>query len=103
MTLDPASGTNLFWGFGDNTYGELGITPTVGIGNAANNPNSCGSEEFVSIPTNVQFCTRCQREVQLTTKNSNLEPIPKPAKSAWREPRPPDTDATERVPPEVLG
>jgi hypothetical protein len=70
MTHDPASGTNLFWDFGDNTFGEMGITPTVGIGNTTSNLNSCGSEEFVSIPTNVQFCTRCQREVQLGTNGS---------------------------------
>jgi hypothetical protein len=49
----------------------MGITPTDGIGNAANNPSDgCFSEGFVSIPTTPQFCTRCQREVQLGTNGS---------------------------------
>jgi len=67
MTHDPVSGTNLFWDFGDNTYGEMGITPTNGIGNATNIAGYCYSYQFVSIPTTPQFCTRCQREVQLGT------------------------------------
>ena len=66
MTLDPVSGTSLFWGFGDNTYGEMGTTPTVGIGN----DTSGGLTNQVSQYTPagpLQFCTRCERCVQLGT------------------------------------
>jgi alpha-tubulin suppressor-like RCC1 family protein len=64
MTLDQ--GTNHYWGFGDNTLGEIGLTTT----NATSDYNwSCNySYSYVSTPTGpVQFCTRCQREVPMGT------------------------------------
>jgi alpha-tubulin suppressor-like RCC1 family protein len=67
MTLDQ--GTNHYWGFGDNTLGAIGVTTTTGTGTVVDACNN--SDNFVSIPTGpVQFCTRCQREVQLGTSGS---------------------------------
>jgi hypothetical protein len=58
MTVDQ--GTNHYWGFGDNTYGQ------VGNGTNGGATNLIGQ----STPAQVQFCTRCQREVQLGTNGT---------------------------------
>jgi alpha-tubulin suppressor-like RCC1 family protein len=62
MTLDPVDGTgqktNHYWGWGDNSYGQIG-TGTNGGGTYQ------VSQYTPSGP--LQFCTRCQREVQLGT------------------------------------
>jgi hypothetical protein len=62
MTLDPVDGTgqttNRYWGWGDNSDGA--------VGNGTNYSNFVGSE-YQFTPAQVQFCTRCQRCVQLGT------------------------------------
>jgi alpha-tubulin suppressor-like RCC1 family protein len=59
MTLDPVDGTgqttNRYWGWGANFSGEVG---------GATNAN------VVYTPIQSQFCTRCQRHVQLGTSGS---------------------------------
>jgi hypothetical protein len=57
MTVD--GGTNRYWGWGDNYYGE--------VGNGTNYTNSGGSNDQSTPAGPVQFCTRCQRCVQLGT------------------------------------
>jgi alpha-tubulin suppressor-like RCC1 family protein len=60
MTLDPVDGTgqmtNHYWGWGDNTYGQVGNDISGGATNQISQYAPAGP---------VQFCTRCQREVQL--------------------------------------
>jgi len=56
MTLDQ--GTNHFWGWGDNTYGQVGNGMNGGATNQVSQYTPAGP---------LQFCTRCQREVQLGT------------------------------------
>jgi hypothetical protein len=59
MTVDQ--GTNHYWGWGDNSYGQIGMVGTVTNGGATNQV----SQYTPAGP--VQFCTRCQRCVQLGT------------------------------------
>jgi alpha-tubulin suppressor-like RCC1 family protein len=63
MTLDPVDGTghttNNYWGWGDNTYGQ--------VGNATNNGGATNQISQYTPAGPLQFCTRCQREVQLGT------------------------------------
>lgn len=62
MTVD--GGTNHYWGWGDNSYGEVGQTGSISNGGATN-------EVSQYAPTGpLQFCTRCQREVQLGTEGT---------------------------------
>jgi alpha-tubulin suppressor-like RCC1 family protein len=65
MTLDQ--GTNHYVAWGDNTYGQIGNATTGGTGT---NVTGCGAFTYVSAPTQPQFCTRCQRTVQLGTNGS---------------------------------
>jgi hypothetical protein len=53
-----AQTTNHYWGWGDNSYGQIG-TGTNGGG--------MGQVSQYSPAGPLQFCTRCQREVQLGT------------------------------------
>jgi len=66
MTLDPVDGTgqktNNYWGWGDNTYGQ--------VGNAIYNGVATNQVSQYSPAGPLQFCTRCQREVQLGTSGS---------------------------------
>jgi hypothetical protein len=57
MTVD--GGTNHYWGWGANYEGE--------VGNGTNGPNSGGTYFVYSPAGPLQFCTRCQRCVQLGT------------------------------------
>jgi hypothetical protein len=57
MTVDQ--GTNHYWGWGDNADGE--------VGNGTGNVNNVSGDNNVYAPVLVQFCTRCQRCVQLGT------------------------------------
>ncbi len=59
MTVDQ--GTNHYWGWGDNFFGQ--------VGNGTNSANNGGSDDQYT-PVQVQFCTRCQRNVQLGTSGS---------------------------------
>jgi hypothetical protein len=69
MTLDPVDGigqmTNRYWGWGDTTAGEVGnglsgfATDVLWTNNVSQ-----------STPAQLQFCTRCQREVRLGTTGS---------------------------------
>ncbi|HUK81779.1 MAG TPA: hypothetical protein VLZ12_04020 [Verrucomicrobiae bacterium] len=52
MTVD--GGTNRYWGWGENAYGQVG--------------NGVFTNQYT--PAQVQFCTRCQRCVQLGTGGS---------------------------------
>jgi hypothetical protein len=55
MTVDQ--GTNHYWGWGDLTFGAVG-----------NGTNMFGANQ--STPAQAQFCTRCQRCVQLGSSGS---------------------------------
>lgn len=57
MTVDQ--GTNRYWGWGENDYGQ--------VGNGTDNLNNVSGDNNVYTPAQVQFCTRCQRCVQLGT------------------------------------
>jgi hypothetical protein len=57
MTVDQ--GTNHFWGWGYNYSGQ--------VGNGTNHAISAGADDAHATPAQVQFCTRCQRCVQLGT------------------------------------
>lgn len=59
MTVDQ--GTNHYWGFGDNTYGQVGNVLDGGGTNLISQYSPAGP---------LQFCTRCQRNVQLGTNGS---------------------------------
>jgi len=59
MTVDQ--GMNHYWGWGDNSYGEIG----AGTNGAALTQVS----QYTPVGP-LQFCTRCQREVQLGTNGS---------------------------------
>jgi Regulator of chromosome condensation (RCC1) repeat len=59
MTVD--GGTNHYWGWGDNTYGQIGNVTNGGGTNQIRQYTPAGP---------LQFCTRCQREVQLGTSGS---------------------------------
>jgi alpha-tubulin suppressor-like RCC1 family protein len=59
MTLDQ--GTNHYWGFGDNTYGQ--------VGNVTNGGGTIQISQYTPAGP-LQFCTRSQREVQLGTAGS---------------------------------
>ncbi|MGO9528021.1 MAG: RCC1 domain-containing protein [Verrucomicrobiia bacterium] len=65
VTLDPVDGsgqmTNRCWGWGDNTFGQVGTGLNGGAGGATNQVSQ------YSPAGPLQFCTRCQREVQLGT------------------------------------
>ncbi len=56
MTVD--GGTNHYWGWGDNYYGQVGNGTNSEISNTAT---------IQYTPAQAQFCTRCQRCVQLGT------------------------------------
>lgn len=62
MTLDPVDGsgqmTNHYWGWGDNSFGEVGNDVSGVATNVVIQTSPAGP---------LQFCTRCQREVQLGT------------------------------------
>jgi alpha-tubulin suppressor-like RCC1 family protein len=58
MAMTVNGGTNHYWGWGDDYYGE--------VGNGTNYTNS-GGNNYQSTPAQVQFCTRCQRCIQLGT------------------------------------
>jgi hypothetical protein len=62
MTLDPVDGTgqmtNHYWGWGDNSSGQIG---------AGTNGGGVSQVSQYSPAGPLQFCTRCQREVQLGT------------------------------------
>jgi alpha-tubulin suppressor-like RCC1 family protein len=69
MTLDQ--GTNHYWGWGDNTEGEIGNATTSGNETNYNYYEGSPPAPYVTTPTGpVQFCTRCQRTVQLGTSGS---------------------------------
>jgi hypothetical protein len=57
MTVD--GGTNHYWGWGDNYYGE--------VGNGIGGEGSLTSTNQYTPAGPLQFCTRCQRCVQLGT------------------------------------
>ncbi len=59
MTVD--GGTNHYWGWGDNSYGQIGNGLSGGTTNQVSQDTPAGP---------VQFCTRCQREVQLGTNGT---------------------------------
>jgi alpha-tubulin suppressor-like RCC1 family protein len=63
MTLDPVDGTgqttNHYWGWGDSSDGE------AGSGISGNTSTEVPTNQVT--PAQLQFCTRCQREVQLGT------------------------------------
>ena len=59
MTVDQ--GTNHYWGFGDNSYGQ--------IGNASGGGGTNQLSQYMPAGP-VQFCTRCQRTVQLGTNGT---------------------------------
>jgi hypothetical protein len=65
MTLEPVDGsgqtTNRYWGWGSNFSGA--------VGNGTNQNNS-GGNNYQTTPAQVQFCTRCQREIQLGTNGT---------------------------------
>ncbi len=65
MTLDPVDGTgqttNRYWGWGDATAGEVGNGLSGFIGDVYQQ----NTNQYT--PAQLQFCTRCQREVQLGT------------------------------------
>ena len=60
LTVDQ--GTNYYWCWGDNQYGQVGIGTNC-TGSCATN----GTGIYQYAPAQVQFCTRCQRNVQLGT------------------------------------
>ena len=57
MAMSVDQGTNHYWGWGENDYGQVG-----------NGTNGNGATQYV--PASVQFCTRCERCVQLGTSGS---------------------------------
>lgn len=59
MTLDQ--GTNHFWGWGDNSYGQVGNVTNGGATNLVSQYTPAGP---------LQFCTRCQRQIQLGTNGT---------------------------------
>ncbi len=61
MALTVDQGTNHVWGWGENANGQ--------VGNGTNSANNGGSDDQ-NTPVQVQFCTRCQRNVQLGTSGS---------------------------------
>jgi len=65
MTLDPVDGssqmTNHYWSWGDNSYGQVGNVTNGGATNLISQYTPAGP---------LQFCTRCQRTVQLGTNGS---------------------------------
>jgi hypothetical protein len=65
MTFDPVDGsgqmTNHYYGWGDNSYGAVGNDLSGGTTNLVSQYSPAGP---------LQFCTRCQREVQLGTSGS---------------------------------
>jgi len=60
MTVDQ--GTNHYRGWGDNTFGQ--------VGNGTNGDDSSAQFLLQYSPAQVQFCTRCQRTVQLGTNGT---------------------------------
>ena len=62
MTVDQ--GTNHYWGWGDNNAGEVGN----GISGFSGGMFVQYTNQYA--PAQVQFCTRCQRTVQLGTSGS---------------------------------
>jgi alpha-tubulin suppressor-like RCC1 family protein len=59
MTVD--GGTNHYWAWGDNSYGQIGTGTNGGTTNQVSQDTPTGP---------LQFCTRCQREVQLGTNGT---------------------------------
>ena len=55
MTVDQ--GTNRYWGWGRNNHGQVG-----------NGTNAYNADQYAPVP--VQFCTRCERSIQLGTNGS---------------------------------
>jgi len=64
MTLD--GGTNHYVSWGDSDDGQTG-TGLSGYGTNGQPTNTNGNAASQYVPTQLQFCTRCQREVQLGT------------------------------------
>jgi hypothetical protein len=58
MAMTTQGGTNQYYGWGANYEGQ--------VGNGTNSSNAIGDADQFS-PAQLQFCTRCQREVQLGT------------------------------------
>lgn len=65
MTLDPVDGsglmTNHYYGWGDDSFGEVGNDVNGGATNLVIQTSPAGP---------LQFCSRCQREVQLGTEGT---------------------------------
>ncbi len=58
MAMTVNQGTNQYWGWGDNSYGSIGNVTNGGATNQISQYTPAGP---------LQFCTRCQRTVQLGT------------------------------------
>jgi alpha-tubulin suppressor-like RCC1 family protein len=62
MTLNQR--TTGYWSWGDNTYGA------VGSGSISGDGTNDSDQVYQSKPVSLQFCTRCQRCIQLSTAGS---------------------------------
>ena len=59
LAMTVAGATNQYWAWGENYWGE--------VGNGTNDVISDGTNDLQYVPAQAQFCTRCQRCVQLGT------------------------------------